>query len=97
MRFNDFKDTLFVDSPKDLLPIIGFFGFVFISTTGAKLKLTPILLQCLAILFPTCLIRLLSFTAPKVMFHGNENVESSLIFKPHSASIPISKGIDDLL
>ena len=97
MKFNDFKETFSEDSPKDLFPIIGFLGFVFMSTTGAKLKLTPILLQCSAILRPTCIISLLSFIAPKVIFHGNANVESNLIFKPHSASIPINKGTDDSL
>ena len=45
MKFNDFEDTFWVDSPNDLFPIIGLSGLVFISTTGAKLKLTPILLQ----------------------------------------------------
>ncbi len=45
--------TLFLFSPKERLPIIGFSGLVLMSTTGAKFMCTPSLLECWAILAPT--------------------------------------------
>ena len=66
----DFWVTLSLSSPKERFPMIGFFGLVLISTTGAKLICTPNLLLCSPILRPTFSIILLSEIAPRVMFHG---------------------------
>ena len=72
--------------------MMGFMGFVLISTTGAKLKCTPSRLQCDPICWPVCRINSKSVIAPNVMFQGNAYVESSRMFKPHSASIPTNNG-----
>ena len=92
MKDNALLVTLYLSSPYDLFPIIGFIGLVFISTTGAKFMCIPILFECWPILFPIFSMYLLFFNAPKLMFQGNLGVESIRMFIPHSPSIPINKG-----
>ena len=59
--------TISLLSPKERFPMIGFFGLVLISTSGAKLKWTPMRLQCSPSCRPICSTSLLSVIAPRVM------------------------------
>ena len=63
--------TFGTSEPKLRLPIIGLFGFVFTSTTGAKSQLIPILFASSAIFADISEIKLLSWIAPKVIAQGN--------------------------
>ena len=86
-------ETISEDSPKDRFPIIGFFGFVFISITGAKFICIPSRLSCSPILMPIFLINSSSSIAPNVIFQGYAKTFFNLIAAPHSASIETNKGI----